>query len=144
MLYLDTSAFLKLYIREAGSEAVQGVVEAQSEPLPVWDTLEMDFTNALWLKVFWKEIKEADAQQQLVLFEDRRKRGQYFTPELSRSRLLERFRVVAARASETGCRTMDVMHVAAALELEASMLVSFEERQRRLAELAGLPCQPLR
>jgi predicted nucleic acid-binding protein len=144
MLYLDTSAFLKLHVREAGSEAVQKLVVAQSQPLPVWDTLEMEFANALWLKVFWKEIKEADARRQLVLFEDRRKRGQYFTAELSRSRLLDRFRVLAARTPETGCRTMDVMHVAAALELEAVMLVSFDERQRRLAELAGLRCQPIK
>ncbi len=141
MLYLDTSAFLKLYIREEGSAAVQSLVESQSEPLPVWDVLEMEFTNAIWMKVFWKDIAAADAHSQLDLFADRRKRGQYFTPEFSRSKLLERFRSLAAHTAETGCRTMDVVHVAAALEFEAEMLVSFDERQRRLAEIAGLRCQ---
>ncbi len=42
MLYLDTSAFLKLYIREAGSEQVQSMVVSQFEPLPVWEILEME------------------------------------------------------------------------------------------------------
>jgi hypothetical protein len=144
MLYLDTSALLKLYVREEGSEAVQSAVAGQARPIPVWDALEMEFTNALWQKVFWKEIKAADARRQLGLFEERRKRGLYFTPELSRSRLLERFRTLAERTPETGCRTMDVVHVAAALELDAELLVSFDERQRRLAKLSGLRCQPLR
>lgn len=143
MLYLDTSAFLKLYIRETGSESVQSLVQAQAEPIPVWDTLEMEFTNALWMKVFWKDIAADDARRQLDLFDDRRKRGLYFTPEFSRSRLLGRFRSLAAHTAETGCRTMDVVHVAAALEFEAAMLISFDERQRRLAEKAGLRCQPL-
>jgi len=143
MLYLDTSAFLKLYVREEGSAAVQALVQIQTTPLPVWDALEMEFTNAIWMKVFWKDITADDARRQFDLFADRRKRGQYFTPEFSRSKLLERFRSLAAQTVETGCRTMDVVHVAAALEFEAEMLVSFDERQRRLAEIAGLRCQPL-
>jgi hypothetical protein len=143
MLYLDTSAFLKLYIREEGSESTQSLVESQSAPLPVWDVLEMEFTNAVWMKAFWKEIAAAEVRRQLDLFADRRKRGQYFTPEFSRSKLLERYRSLAAHTVETGCRTMDVVHVAAALEFETKMLVSFDERQRRLAEIAGLRCQPL-
>ena len=143
MLYLDTSALLKLYIHEEGSAAVQSLVQAQSTPLPVWDVLEMEFTNAIWMKVFWKEIADTDARRQLDLFAERRKRGQYFSPEFSRSKLLERFRSLAAQTVETGCRTMDVVHVAAALEFEAEMLVSFDERQRRLAEIAGLRCQAI-
>jgi len=143
MLYLDTSALLKLYVRETGSEEVQALLQAQSEPIPVWDTLEMEFTNALWMRVFWKEIAAEEARGQLELFGLRLKRGLYFTPELSRSRLLDRFRALAERTPETGCRTMDVLHVAAAQELNAGLFVSFDERQRRLAGLTGLPCQPL-
>jgi predicted nucleic acid-binding protein len=118
-------------------------VNPNRRPFPVWDVLEMEFTNAIWMKAFWKEITAAEVRRQLDLFEDRRKRGQYFTPEFSRSKLLERFRSLAAHTVETGCRTMDVVHVAAALEIEAEMLVSFDERQRRLAEIAELRCQSL-
>jgi predicted nucleic acid-binding protein len=125
------------------AKTATAVGESQSAPVPVWDVLEMEFTNAIWMKAFWKEITAAEVRRQLDLFEDRRKRGQYFTPEFSRSKLLERFRSLAAHTVETGCRTMDVVHVAAALEFEAEMLVSFDERQRRLAEIAELRCQSL-
>ncbi len=144
MLYLDTSAFLKLYVLEEGSEAVQNIVVGQHDPLPVLDVLEMEFTNAIWLKVFWSELRKPEAVRLLGLFEDRRKRGLYFTPELSRSRLLDRFRALSEKTQETGCRTMDVLHVAAAIEIGAKVFVSFDDRQRRLAKLAGLTCQPLK
>jgi len=58
VLYLDTSAFLKLYIREAGSEQVQSMVVSQFEPLPVWEILEMELCNALNLKVFRGELED--------------------------------------------------------------------------------------
>jgi predicted nucleic acid-binding protein len=140
VLYLDTSAFLKLYIREEESGDVQRLVAGQSAPLPVWDGLEMEFTNALWLKVFRQELEEAEATRLLKLFADRRMRGLYFTPELPRARLLERFRDLAKLTPQTGCRTMDILHVAAALEIGIGTFVSFDERQSHLAALAGLPC----
>ena len=37
VIYLDTSALLKLYIHEDHSEAVQEWVVSQDDPLPVWD-----------------------------------------------------------------------------------------------------------
>lgn len=143
MLYLDTSAFLKLYIREAGSSDVQGIVVSQHEPLPVWELLEMEFTNAFHLKVFWGEIEAAAVATQLEHFASRKKQGLYFSPELSRSDLLDRFRDLVAHTSETGCRTLDVLHVAAAMELGAARLISFDERQRSLAGRVGLPVQAL-
>ena len=39
-------------------------------------------------------------------------------------------------------RTLDVLHVAAALLLEAKVLASFDERQRRLATSVGLKLLP--
>jgi hypothetical protein len=39
-------------------------------------------------------------------------------------------------------RTLDVLHVAAALLLEAKILASFDEQQRRLAASAGLKLLP--
>jgi predicted nucleic acid-binding protein len=61
VIYLDTSAFLKLYVREAGSDLVQNLVTSQKDPLPVWEFQQVEMINALRLKVFWKEINADDA-----------------------------------------------------------------------------------
>ena len=78
MLYLDTSALLKLHIREQGSEAVQAKVSSQDFPLPIWEIQKMELINALRLKAFWKEITATQAEHQIELFQKRRRQGLYF------------------------------------------------------------------
>lgn len=85
MLYLDTSALLKLYIREQGSEAVQTRVTSQDFPLPIWEIQEAELTNALRLKVFWKDITSEQAEGQIELFQ-RRRRQRRFSPPARRGR----------------------------------------------------------
>ncbi len=138
MLYLDTSALLKLYIREAGSEAVQARVAAQNLPLPVWEIQEAELVNALRLKAFWKEITPEQAEGQIKHFEDRQRRGLYVFPEIQRGALMQTFRRLSEETPRLGCRTMDIFHVACAVEIAATAFISFDERQRSLAAHAGL------
>jgi predicted nucleic acid-binding protein len=138
MLYLDTSAFLKLYAREEGSEWVQSKISSQSDPLPVWDILEMEFHNALRLKVFWKEWDENALARQEELFQQRKTRGLYFVPEISRSELLAEFRLLSAYTPGLGCRTMDILHVACAQLLRPDEFITFDDRQKKLAQISGL------
>jgi predicted nucleic acid-binding protein len=138
MLYLDTSALLKLYLREQGSEWVQEQVAAQSDPLPVWELQEAELTNALRFKVFWRDITATQAEGQLAHFRSRKERGQYVFPHLDRAALMERFRQLSLHSMKIGTRTLDVMHVACACEIQADTFISFDERQCALAKLAGL------
>ena len=61
MIYLDTSALVKLYVLEAGSEFVQSCLSEQDDPLPIWELQEAELANALHLKVFRNEWTEAEA-----------------------------------------------------------------------------------
>lgn len=137
MLYLDTSAFLKLYIREKGSEQVQAMVAGQPEPLPVWEILEMELSNALNLKVFQGELEESESARQYSLFRKRKTNGLYFLPELRRAELMFDFRRLSGSTSRLGCRTMDILHVACALQLQADVFLTFDLRQRALARTTG-------
>lgn len=138
MIYLDTSALVKLYLLEVDSGVVQELVSAQQDPLPVWELQEMELTNALRLKVFWGEISQGDADRQLLLFEERKARGHYYFPDLDRAAFLTTFQRLSAQTPELGCRTLDIMHVACAVLLAPDLFVSFDGRQRKLAAKAGL------
>lgn len=138
MLYLDTSALLKLYLHEAGSEFVNTTVTSQDFPLPVWELQEMELLNALQLKVFWKDLDQKDADHQLELFHLRKAKGQYFFPEVDRPRLQGDFKTLAKHTPTLGCRTLDILHVACALQLNVTHFLSFDHRQLELASLAGL------
>ncbi len=138
MIYLDTSAFLKLYVREEGSQFVEDRMRSQDEPLPVVDLLHTEFINALRLKVFWKEIDKPTVDHLIALFDDRLARGQYCVPTLDRVRLLRDARALSEHTPAIGCRTLDVLHVASALQLEAAEFITFGSRQGELARRAGL------
>ena len=142
MIYLDTSALLKLYIRESGSEAVQACVASQDDPLPVWELHQAEIINALRLKTFWGDIDNHQADHLIGLFDQRMGRGQYFFPEIDRDGLMTTFRSLSRQTPRIGCRTMDVLHVACALQIEPESFVSFDERQRTLAAEAGLGVLP--
>lgn len=138
MLYLDTSSLLKLYIREHGSEFVQSRVASQDQPLPIWEIQKAELINALRLKVFWNEITLDQADAQIALFESRLKRGLYAFPQIDRSSLMKCFLRLGAETPRLGCRTLDIFHVACALEIGATEFLSFDQRQNALASHAGL------
>lgn len=87
VIYLDTRALIKRYLLEAGSKEVQSIIASQSHPLPIWELHEMELSNALRLKVFWKEISEAEADAQIAFFQARQASGHYYMPEIGRSDL---------------------------------------------------------
>lgn len=142
MIYLDTSALLKLYIRETASEYVQGQVTSQDDPLPIWELQQAELINALRLKVFWGDLDNQQADRLIVLFDERMKRGQYCFPEIDRDRLMTTFRTLSSETPRTGCRTMDILHVACAVQLAPERFISFDERQKALASSAGLNVLP--
>jgi len=141
VIYLDTSAFLKLYIREEGSAFVQETIESQDNPLPVAEVLQWEFFNALRLKVFWGEMDDATVDHLLALFDDRMRRGQYAVADIDRLRLTSDVREISRHTGTIGSRSLDVVHVAMAFQLEVDRFVTFDDRQRTLASTVGLPVE---
>jgi predicted nucleic acid-binding protein len=137
MIYLDTSAFIKLYLREDGSAEVHGLVAAQQEPLPVWHFMELEFLNALKFKVFLHEMSADSVERLVSLYLERKGNGQYFAPYLDPTALHELSLQMTARTVSIGCRALDILHVAAARLCDATVFVTADKRQAALAELEG-------
>lgn len=137
MIYLDTSAFIKLYLREEGSADVHGLVVAQQDPLPVWSVLELEFVNALRFKVFLAEMTAEDADRLIDMYRDRRRSGQYFAPHLDPIALHELSLRMTGRTTVIGCPALDILHVAAARLCNASTFITADKRQAALAEAEG-------
>jgi len=137
MIYLDTSAFIKLYLHENGSAEVHGLVVAQAEPLPVWHFLELEFLNALRFKVFLAEMSPDDVERVISLYLDRKRSGQYFAPHLDPIALHELSLQMTVRTPIVGCRALDILHVAAARLCDATVFVTADKRQAALAEVEG-------
>jgi len=137
MIYLDTSAFIKLYLQEEGSVEVHGLVVAQTVPLPVWHFLELELFNALRFKVFLSEMSPAEVERLISLYLDRKRSGQYFVPHLDPIALYELSLQMSVRTPAIGCRALDILHVAAARLCDVAMFVTADRRQATLAEAEG-------
>ena len=134
--FLDSSSFAKRFIEESGSEKVEELCSRASE---------------LGLSVIGvPEIVSALARR---LRERRLTQTQYRT---AKKRLLDDVRdadIVQLTPSVLGSairvleaspvRAMDALHIACALEWEADLFVSSDERQLTAARQAGLKTHPL-
>lgn len=99
---------------------------------------ELEVVNALGLRVFRNEITTAQAQSSLSDFEKDLHHGVFQLrglpdPVFDRARDLSR-----QTTAKLGTRTADLVHVAAALELGAEYLFSFDKQQRKLARAVRL------
>lgn len=141
MIYLDTSALIKLYLIEDSSEQVNQTVINQDEPLPIWELQEAELHNAFRLKVFRKEITEKDADQLALQFQALKRKGFYYTPDLDRAALIPTFHQFSQYTQTLGCRTLDILHVVCAHLIEADTFISYDQRQKQLARAIGLNVQ---
>ena len=141
MIYLDTSAFIKLYIREADSDLVNRAVTGQDDPLPFWLLHRVEMRNALRLKVFRGELENAQVDGLVRLIEDRLQSGFYFTPELGIGDLTEFAIRFTEHTPDLGCRSLDILHVAVAKLIGAARFMTFDDRQEALARKVGLVLQ---
>jgi predicted nucleic acid-binding protein len=137
-IYVDTSFLLSLYSFDGNSASAARAMRSSAGERFITVLGELEVVNALGLRVFRKEITTVQAQSSLHDFEKDLHDGVYEfrglpDPVFNRARELSR-----QTTAKLGTRTADLVHVAAALELGAKYLFSFDERQRKLAQAVRL------
>jgi predicted nucleic acid-binding protein len=143
--YSDTSFLVSLYTPDLKSAEASSVYAAEGAPR-LWLTPfgEAEFLNALELRAFRKELddQEADAYARAFRHDIR---GGSFESRPVPVMTYERAILLSRRHTrQLGTRGMDILHVAIALELKASVFFTFDQTQRKLAHAAGLTVRPPR
>lgn len=137
--YLDSSALIKLYVPETGSDRVAGYARALPHPIPFSHLHELEMKNALQLKRFRREAPAEAVDESVRVIDEDFAKGVLSRPELNWLDVFRRASQLALEhSSEIGCRSLDLLHVASALVLEATTFVTFDDRQTHLARAAGL------
>ena len=138
-LYYDSGVLVKLYVREESSETIVRFLAARAEAVLLNTLHELEIRNALRLKRFRDESDDGRLAASMAMLA-----SDFTAGRLIRSHVdwppvhVEAERLSAAMSAETGVRTIDLLHVAAALNQAASGLVSLDRRQRAAARAAGL------
>ena len=137
--YYDTGLLLKLYTEEPESDAVRKFCIESAEPIPLLALHHSECTSALHLKAFRGECSVAQANRALSDLEEDIRSGVLHSIHPDWQAIWERSAHLAqSYAAITGCRTLDSLHVACALELGYVQFVSSDIRQCKLAEQLGL------
>jgi predicted nucleic acid-binding protein len=138
-IYVDPSALLKLYVHQPESAAMSAWRSRVRGPLAVTHHGRVEVTNGICLAAFCSDIS-ADAMRDAVAsFEEDFADGRYVRADLLWRAALDRARELSAEYTpRLGCRSLDVLHVASALELECKRFLTFDSRQQRLARAVGL------
>jgi len=141
--YFDSGVLAKLYCLEPNTPQAAALVRAEQPPLPFTRWQELEIRNALRLKAFRGELTEAQLQQSLADLGADLTAGLFQRADLDAEKLFQVAEELSSQfALQTGCRTLDIVHVAAARGLGATDFVSLDARQRKLATLSGLRVRP--
>ena len=139
MLYVDTSAIVKLYFKEAYSRDTSYWLKANDEAIPLTSFHELELINAIQLKKFRNEITPDQTRLIISRLEEHEMSGIYYRPQLDWSAIfIQAIDLSKKHSAIIGSRSLDILHVASALSINADRFLTFDERQIRLAELAGL------
>lgn len=142
MTYLDTGCFVKLYYPEPDSAQIIGLIQGQT--ISFTPLHELEFVNALQLKLFFKSATVAQAAAARSLVEADLKAGILDSPTSDWKVILgEAVKLAEQHTGTIGCRSLDVLHCAAAKTLSAAEFITTDVRQKQLATSMGLNVRTL-
>ena len=137
--YVDPSALLKLYIHEPESAAMNAWRTRIRGALPIALHGRLEIANGIALAAFRKAITTEAMADAVLSFEEDLAQGRYTEVDvLWRATLRRATDLSRTYTPKLGCRSLDVLHVATALELGLRDFVTFDGRQRQMARAAGL------
>lgn len=139
-LYCDTSALLKLYLPEPGSDEFNEVVEGRDDVL-VSDLAVTEIVSAVARRLEQRSLTRETARRLRQAILGRLDEGLYQRVELTRDvhRRAEHF-LLALRGPSL--RAADALHLALATSARAASLATFDVRLAAAARAGGLAVYP--
>ncbi len=142
-VYADTGFIVSLYKAETTSPAAAAMMSRLQAPVWLSPLGELELHNAFQLSIFRGEIDASAAILKQQLFADDLAKGVFAILPVPATTLYPKVIELSDHHSATlGTRSLDLMHVAAALILEVDLFLRFNERQRKAAEAEGLAVGP--
>lgn len=143
--YLDTGALVPLYVNEVFTNAITSYIEERGEAVTLHSFHRLEFENALRLKLFRGDLTHEqflDVQRKVASHIDL---GMLMIRSVNWLSAFETARTLSeVTTAEIGCRTLDLIHVAIAMQWSCVDFVSTDDRQLKAARRSGLNTVDLR
>jgi predicted nucleic acid-binding protein len=136
--FFDTGVALKLVVAEPLSAKVLAFVKKRRLVIPTTRLIELEMETAMIALAFRQAITSGELHSAKSLIAAMTSQGKFIPTGLSLDEIaMESLRLSPRIALKTGCRTLDLMHIATALLLGCQEFVSTDQRQLKAARLAG-------
>jgi predicted nucleic acid-binding protein len=136
--YADTSFLVSLYVLDVNSGLAAAGMKRVNLPILITPFGELELTNAISLRLFRRELTATEAKAAYSLVRKDIEDGVLEIKPIPNA-ALERAKQIARRGTpRLGTRTLDVLHVALALQFGAKAFYTFDARQAKLAAFEGL------
>ena len=136
--YFDTGALVKLYIVENGSTFVQNLAR-RSGVISLNPLQETELRNAILAAGGRRTITREAARRSLENLDEDLQTGVFFRESPDWAWIYRRADLMARQyTARLLCRTLDILHVAAAELAGADRIVTGDMRQQKLAKAVGL------
>jgi predicted nucleic acid-binding protein len=134
--YADASFVTSLYVPDYNSPAALRKITSAQFPVLFADFGELEFINAVSLCIFRKELHPSKADAARRAFRDDVENLSIL--KLPEAALQHAIRIATQRTPLLGTRSIDVLHVAAAITVKAETFFTFNRKQSKLADAEGL------
>jgi predicted nucleic acid-binding protein len=137
--YFDTGVLLKSYVTEKNSAIADALILQAAAQIPFTHFHEIEMRTALRLKRGRGEITEGELKGALRSLQEDIDAGRLKKPAYDLPDVFHKAEELSAKyAAITLSRSLDILHVAAAVVIGAKIFVTFDARQAALATKAGL------
>ena len=141
--YPDSSFLVSLHRADAHQPGARSFLARTAFSLPFTPLHRVEVRNALRNAVAFGDMERAGCQLAFQQIEEDLRDGILIHTAVEWTNIFRRADELSEQyAAREGQRTVDLLHVAIALECRAEIFISFDRRQRRLAAAAGLRVRP--
>jgi predicted nucleic acid-binding protein len=140
--YADASFLASLYGADANSAQAARQIETARPTFLITPLSELEFITAFEALAFRKILSAAEVEASTQAFRDDLAAGVLTRKPVPQDAFARAVFLSKLHTRTLGSRTLDILQVAIALELDAAVFFTFDKDQARLAKRAGLTVRP--
>jgi len=140
--YADTSFLASLYGADANSAQAAHQIQTVGPTLVITPFGELEFITAFEAQAFRKPRSVAEVDASLQAFRADLAMGVLNRKPVPQNAFARAVLLSTLHTRTLGSRTLDILQVAIALELDADLFFTFDKEQAKLARRAGLMVRP--
>lgn len=140
--YADTSFLASLYGTDANSQQAVQQIQSLRPTFLITPFGELEFITAFEALAFRKLLSGPEADASMQAFRADLAMGVLVRKPVPQSAFARAILLSKLYTRTLGSRTLDILQVAIALELDAEVFFTFDKDQAKLAKRAGLTVRP--